>query len=71
MAIQKHLKRVNDPLRPKLGLVAGILAQSPVVVSSFGRWPAFILMMTGLTVILIVSLATIFVVGKGSLFLFG
>ena len=71
MAIQKHPKRVNDYLCPKLGTVAGILAQSPAVVSSFGRWPGFILIIMGMLVILAVSVTTILVVGKGASYLFG
>jgi hypothetical protein len=51
--------------------VAGILAQSPAVAGSFGRWPGFILMMTAMLVVLVVSLATILVAGRGVLFLFG
>jgi hypothetical protein len=66
MAIQKHPKRVNDLLRPRLGPVASILAQSPAVASSFGRWPGFILVMMGMLVILVVSLAAIVVAGKGA-----
>jgi hypothetical protein len=65
MANRKSPQRVNDPLRLKLGTVAGILAQSPAVASSFGRWPGFILIMTGMLVILIVSVTAIFVASKG------
>ena len=59
-------KRVNEPLRLKLGKVAGILAQSPAVASSFGRWPGFILILTGMLVILIVSVTAIVVASNGA-----
>jgi hypothetical protein len=62
---------VNELLRPKFGAVAGILAQSPAVAGSFGRWPGFILMMTAMTVVLVVSLTTIAVIGRGTSHLLG
>ena len=71
MAIKKHPVRVSDPLRPKLGPVASILAQSPAVASSFGRWPGFVLVMTGMLVILAMSLAAIVVASKGAWILIG
>jgi len=71
MATKKHPNRVNELVRPKLGAVASILAQSPAVAASFGRWPGFVLLMTGMMVILAVSITTILMVGRGAAFLFG
>lgn len=71
MPTRKPPSRVNDGARPKLGPVASILAQSPAVASSFGRWPGFVLMMTGMLVILVLSLAAILVASKGAAFLVG
>jgi hypothetical protein len=66
MAIRKRPKRANDPLRPKLGVVANVLAQSMIVYRAFGRDRGFVLMMTGLFVVWSVSLATIFFAKKGA-----
>ena len=71
MAAKKPPSRVNEFLRPKFGAVAGILAQSPAVADSFGRWPGFILMMMAMMVVLVVGLATIAVVSKGASHLLG
>jgi hypothetical protein len=46
--------------------MASILAQSPAVAGSFGRWPGFILMVMAMVVVLTVSLATVFAIGKGA-----
>lgn len=69
MATSKTPARVKDEARTKLGTVAGILSQSQVVVASFGRGPGFILMMTGMLVVLFASLATILALAKGLRFL--
>jgi hypothetical protein len=66
MAIQKRPVGANDNLCPKLSSVAGILAQSQNVVKAFGRAAGFILMMTGLFVVLSVNLTTILVLSKGA-----
>ena len=71
MAIKKDPNRVSDRVRPKLGAIANILAQSPAVAASFGRWPGFVLVMIGMLVILAVSITTILVLGKGAAHLMG
>jgi hypothetical protein len=57
MAILKRPKRVNEVVRPKLGSVASILAQSKIVADAFGRWPGFVLMIVALLVFMSISLA--------------
>jgi hypothetical protein len=56
----------NDAVRPKLGSVAAILAQSQIVSDAFGRTAGSVLVMGGLCVHLSVSVMTIFFVGKGA-----
>jgi hypothetical protein len=58
-------KRASENLRPKLGSVASVLAQSKIVSDAFGRAAGFVLMMTGLFVVLSVNLTAIIVVSKG------
>jgi hypothetical protein len=66
MTAKKPPVRVDGALRPKIGGIASILAQSPAVAGSFGRWPGFILMVMAMAIVLTVSLATVFMVAKGA-----
>ncbi len=66
MAILKRPKRANDDLRPKMGVVASVLAQSKVVSDAFGRGAGFVLMMMALLMVLLASVAIVIVVGKGT-----
>jgi hypothetical protein len=54
----------GGPPRPKFGGLAGLLAQSVIVRTAFGRERGFIVMMTALTASLMMSMATIFVATK-------
>jgi hypothetical protein len=56
---------------PKLGGLAGLLAESGTVANAFGKWPGFILMMMALMVFWMISLATIVVTTKGVSHFFG
>ncbi|WP_213737050.1 hypothetical protein [Bradyrhizobium sp. dw_411] len=65
MASIKPPKKVDDVLRPKFGSMASILAQSPAVADSFGRWPGFALMVLAMMVMLIIGLAGVAALAKG------
>jgi hypothetical protein len=69
--MRKALPAIYGSLRPKLGGLAGLLAQAPAVSAAFGRWPGFILMMTALLVFFSLSVVTIMVAGKGIVRLMG
>jgi hypothetical protein len=63
----KHrVGRASGSVRPKIGGLAGVLAQASVVSAAFGKWPGFVLMMTALAVILALSFATVMTVGKAT-----
>jgi hypothetical protein len=47
------------------------LAQAPLVVAAFGRWPGFVLMLITILALFTVSLVTAVAIGKTALELFG
>jgi len=55
---------VSDLPLPKIGGLAGLLAESGTVATAFGKWPGFILMTMALIVFCMMSLATIVVATK-------
>jgi hypothetical protein len=68
---KKTPKPVNEPPRLKLGTLAGILAQSPAVASSFGPRLGFVVVMTAMVVRLVPYLAGIALAAKGAAHLAG
>jgi hypothetical protein len=59
---QRPITGANEDLRPKLGAVANVLAQSPIVAGAFGRVLGFVVMITTLTMIALVSITTVLMV---------
>jgi hypothetical protein len=71
MAVKEHAERVAGDARPKIGAIASILAQSKVACDAFGPFWGFVLIMSGLATVSVVSLAAIFVAHKGLAVAFG
>lgn len=62
--MKKVLLAPGRSARPKLGGLAGILAQGPAVSSAFGRWPGFVLIVMTLIGVFALSTATVVLASK-------
>lgn len=61
------MKKALSGNRGSLHGLAEILAQAPLVVAAFGKWPGFVLMLITISAIFTLSLVTVIALGRTAL----